>query len=159
MKYDSLLAKYRKDISEGKEELERETRESSEICGQKDRKINELEETITGLETKVSEQSKAISQNEETIFFEKQKVSLSESTINQLKKENSETELIISKLELEIQNLAEEITGKEEILYEYSGKIYELEQKLEGGKVELTRSLEKLDVDWQNKHDEVCEEY
>ena len=80
---------------------------------------------------KVGEVSKVISQNEETIFFEKQKVSLSESTINQLKKENSEGELIISKLELEIQNMSEELTGKEELLYEYSGKIYELEQKNE----------------------------
>ena len=53
----------------------------------------------------------------------------------------------------------EELTAKEEKLFEYSGLLYQMEQKLEAKDHELGYTLERTENNWKYKVDEMCEEY
>ena len=56
-------------------------------------------------------------------------------------------------MEMEVQTLNDELSQREEQLFEYSGKMYNLEQRIENNKAQVPMQLEKLDIDWQNRHD------
>lgn len=66
---------------------------------------------------------------------------------------------MINKQEEEIRVANEETTAKEEKLYEYSGLLYEMENKLEDKDIQMNKIIEKSDENWKYKLDELCEEY
>ena len=56
-------------------------------------------------------------------------------------------------------DVSEEVREKEETLFQLSGKIYNLEMKLEAKEAEKNDKLESLNTEWAIKYDSVCDEY
>ena len=60
---------------------------------------------------------------------------------------------MINKLEEEVRSSNEETTAKEEKLYEYSGLLYEMEQKLQDKDAQVNKMIEKSENNWKYKLD------
>ena len=122
-------------------------------------KILNLEKQVNKLEALVEKQKSEITQYEEFVFSGKQKNE--ELTENNKHHEDEIHELKrkIEQLDQSNNDISEEVREKEENLFQLSGKIYNLEMKLDAKEAEKNQKLESLNTEWSLKYDSMCDEY
>jgi hypothetical protein len=65
----------------------------------------------------------------------------------------------IHEMDTVLNEMSDETKVKEEQLFEYSGKNYSLEHKMEAKYKEYLQEMEMLNYQWTEKYDSMCEEY
>lgn len=158
-KYEKMSEKYKLELKEIQEELDLKSNTSLQQTKDSNERIIQLESQIQKKTSIINTLQMKLSELEEEFYAERQKNNNSDEMISRVRAENEELRLKINQMDISLNEIADDSKDKEEKLFEFSGKIYTLQLKLEAKEHEINEKLEMLNSEWVNKYEAMCEQY